>query len=94
MIRFDVLGKLGYIQELVRELKDVYLEELKLGSGTFFENINAFSGCHGFNGMAGALLTEKVLGLGQPIQRTKTVVIEPHPGALRWARARQCVRRE
>ena len=85
MIRFDVLGKLGYIQKLVRELKDVYLEELKLGSGTFFENINAFSGCHGFNGMAGALLTEKVLGLGQPIQRTKTVVIEPHPGALRWA---------
>lgn len=85
MIRFDVLGKLGYIQELVRELKDVYLEELKLGSGTFFENINAFSGCHGFNGMAGALLTEKVLGLGQPIQRTKTVVIEPHPGDLRWA---------
>lgn len=85
MIRFDVLGKLGYIKELVRELKDVYLEELKLGSGTFFENINAFSGCHGFNGMAGALLTEKVLGLGQPAQRTKTVVIEPHPGDLRWA---------
>ena len=66
MIRFDVLGRLGHISELVRELKDVYLEELKLGSGTFFENINAFSGCHGFNGMAGALLTNKVLGLGAP----------------------------
>ena len=85
MIRFDVLAKLGYVQELVRELKDIYLEELKLGSGTFFENINAFSGCHGFNGMAGALLTEKVLGLGQPIQRRKTIIIEPHPGNLRWA---------
>lgn len=85
MIRFDVLGRLGYVTELVRELKDVYLEELKLGSGTFFENINAFSGCHGFNGMAGALLTNKVLGLGQPMERTKTVCIEPHPGQLRWA---------
>lgn len=85
MIRFDVLGRLGHISELVRELKDVYLEELKLGSGTFFENINAFSGCHGFNGMAGALLTNKVLGLGAPEGRTKTVLIEPHPGQLRWA---------
>ena len=85
MIRFDVLGRLGYVTELVREVKDVYLEELKLGSGTFFENINAFSGCHGFNGMAGALLTNKVLGLGQPMERTKTVCIEPHPGQLRWA---------
>lgn len=85
MIRFDALGRLGSIKELVRELKDVYLEELRLGSGTFFENINAFSGCHGFNGMAGALITEKVLGLGQPMQKTKTIRIEPHPGDLRWA---------
>lgn len=85
MIRFDVLRRLGYINQLVRELKSVYLEELKLGSGTFFENINAFSGCHGFNGMAGALLTESVLGLGQPMERSKTIHIEPCPGSLRWA---------
>ena len=56
MIRFDVLAMLGEKETLIRELRNVYLEELRLGSGTFFENINAFSGCHGFNGMAGAYL--------------------------------------
>ncbi|MDO4283850.1 MAG: hypothetical protein Q4C60_00815 [Eubacteriales bacterium] len=88
MIRFDVLGRMGRINTLVRELKDVYLPQLSQGSGTFFENINAHSGCHGFNGMAGALLVNHVLGLGQPMQLTKTVRISPHPGTLLWARGR------
>ena len=38
------------------------------------------------NGMAGALLTEEVLGLGAPMESTKHVRIAPHPGDLAWAR--------
>lgn len=86
MIRFEVLARLGRIDVLVSEFKNVYLEELKLGSGTFFENINATSGCHGFNGNAGALITQNVLGLGELQEGTKTVVISPHPGSLTWAK--------
>lgn len=85
MIRFDVLAKLGKTDTLVKELKDVYLPELLHGAGTLYENINAFSGCHGFNGMAGALIVNQVLGLGQPFQLTHTVRINPHPGELNWA---------
>lgn len=85
MIRWKALSMLNETDILVRELKSVYLEELRLGSGTFFENVNALSGCHGFNGMAGALLVETVLGLGEPEEGAKIVRIEPHPGQLRYA---------
>ena len=85
MIRFDVLARLGKTDTLVKELKDVYLPESIHGPGTFYENINAFSGCHGFNGMAGALIVNQVLGLGQPMQLTRTIRINPHPGELNWA---------
>lgn len=85
MIRFAVLAKMDETEVLVRELKNVYLEELKNGSGTFFENINAISGCHGFNGMAGALLKEKILGMGQPLEKNKTILFKPSPCGLRWA---------
>lgn len=85
MIRFVVIAELDETEVLVRELKDVYLEQLRVGSGTFFENINAISGCHGFNGMAAALLKEKMLGLGQPIEKDKTVLFKPNPCHLRWA---------
>lgn len=86
MIRFDTLIQLGRTQELIKELRELYLDELRIGSGTFFENYNAFSGCHGFNGAAGAMLVNQVLGLGEPCERTKIVEIMPHPGELRWAR--------
>ena len=85
MIRFDVLRELGETETLVKELKDLYLPELRDGSGTFFENYNALSGCHGFNGAAGALLMTEVLGLGQPQMGEKKIRISPHPGQLRWA---------
>lgn len=85
MIRFEVLARLGRSAQLIRELKDVYLQELRDGSGTFFENVHGLSGCHAFNGEAGALIVNQVLGLGQPLQLTKTVTICPHPARLRWA---------
>ncbi|MDC7286608.1 family 78 glycoside hydrolase catalytic domain [Blautia schinkii] len=87
MIRFEVLAKAGRIDTLVRELKDVYLPQLLKGPGTLYEGIHDPSGCHGFNANAGALIVNHVLGLGQPMQLTKTVRIAPHPGVLDWAEA-------
>lgn len=86
ILRFGVLSKMDRISQLVRELKNVYLEELKVGSGTYFENINALAGCHGANGYAGALLSQKVLGIGEPNALVKTIEICPHPCGLRWCR--------
>lgn len=85
MIRFSVLEQLGRTKELVRELKDIYLPELRDGSGTFFENYNGMSGCHGFNGAAAAMLTNDVLGLGAPSLSDHTIRIAPAPGDLCWA---------
>jgi hypothetical protein len=85
MLRFDVLARMGKIDTLLREWKDLYLEELRIGPGTLFESISERTGCHGFNGYVGALMTNTVLGLGMPMQRTKTVRISPHPGDLNWA---------
>lgn len=90
MIRFDVLARLGRTDLLVREWTDLYLEQLKAGSGTLFEGIAAFSGCHGFNACAGAMLTNLILGLGEPMQLTRTVRISPHPGKLKWAGGSAC----
>lgn len=42
MIRFEVLARLGRSEQLIRELKDVYLQELRDGSGTLFENVQPF----------------------------------------------------
>ncbi|BFK21179.1 hypothetical protein F230042K4_24700 [Mediterraneibacter glycyrrhizinilyticus] len=88
MIRFSVLAKMGEIDALVREMKDLYLSEMRIGSGTLFENYSGFSGCHGFNAAAGAFLTNYVLGLGEPKQRTKTIRISPNPRNLFWAAGR------
>lgn len=85
MIRFFVLEKIGRTKELVRELKNLYLPELKDGSGTFFENYNGMSGCHGFNGVAAAMLLNRVLGLGEPRLSDHTIEISPAPGELLWA---------
>ena len=85
MLRFDVLARMGRADVLVREWKDLYLEELQNGAGTLFESIQERSGCHGFNGYVGALMTNQILGLGIPMQSTKTVMISPHPGELNWA---------
>lgn len=85
MVRFDVLTRMGKADTLVREWKNLYLEELLNGAGTLFEGITEHSGCHGFNGYVGAMMTNLVLGLGSPMQSRKSVRIAPHPGELHWA---------
>lgn len=85
MVRFDTLARMGKVDTLIREWKDLYLEELLNGSGTLFEGIADQSGCHGFNGYVGAMMTNLILGLGSPMQSRKTVRISPHPGDLYWA---------
>lgn len=85
MIRFSVLARLGEIEQLVKEMRELYLPELRIGAGTFFENYSGFSGCHGFNAAAGAYLTNYLLGLGEPKQLSKTIKISPHPCGCLWA---------
>lgn len=85
MIRFDLLARLNEIDTLVKDLKAVYLPQLTAETETLFEGITDRTGCHGFNGAAGALITNKILGLGQPMHLTRTIRIEPHPGKLKWA---------
>lgn len=86
MIRFDVLAKLDEIEALIRDLRALYLPELSIETETLFEGVTEKSGCHGFNGAIGAIITNKILGLGQPKQLTKMVCIEPHPCRLKWAK--------
>jgi len=85
MFRLEMLERLDLIEILLKELKDLYLAELKDGSGTLFENYNYTHGCHGINGAVGAMLTEHVLGLGHPVQSTKTIRIAPRACGLNWA---------
>ena len=85
LIRFLVLANMGRVDLLLKEWKEMYLQELRVGSGTFFENYSEISGCHGANGIIGALMTQKVLGLGAPMQEDKSVTISPYPGELLWA---------
>lgn len=85
MIRFEVLARMGKIQQLFQEMKSVYLPQLKEGQGTLFEGIQERKGCHGFNGMAGALIADRLLGLGSPNQENRTVTLSPHPGNCKWA---------
>lgn len=35
--------------------------------------------------MAGALIVNNILGLGQPLEYNKTIEICPHPGDIAWA---------
>lgn len=91
MIRFDALSKLNQPEVLLNELREVYLPELRDGSGTLFENYHELSGCHGFNAAAGALLMSDILGLGQPHQKDQTILLKPAPCGLLWASgAEQC----
>jgi len=85
MIRFEALARLGEFGELVKEMEAVYLPQIVNGSGTLFENIQETSGCHGFNGEAGALLVKHVLGLQLSSPARKTVTICPHLLNLTWA---------
>ncbi len=85
MVRFEALARMNRIPELMGEWKSLYLPQLKMGSDTLFETVQEDGGCHGFNADVGAMLTEKVLGLGQPDCRTKTVALSPHACSLHWA---------
>lgn len=86
IIRFCVLGQLNRVGELIAELKDLYMSQLLQGPGTMFENYNGKTGCHGFNGVVGGLLMSHVLGLAQPCQDDKTIVIRPGMNGIVWAK--------
>lgn len=85
MVRFDVLSQMGRVDQLLQELKAVYLPQLREGCGTLFEHSQHTNGCHGFNSHAGALIVRHVLGLGDVCQQSQTVRLMPHPGDVQWA---------
>ncbi len=86
ILRFAVLAAEMENEKLIHELKSLYLPQLQEGSGTLYEGYAEHAGCHGMNGQAGVLITNHVLGLGEPMELSKKVVISPYPGTVSWAR--------
>ena len=67
-IRMDLLAQWGEKKALLREMRAIYLPQLKDGPGTLWEVRNPVnsSRCHGFNAHAGVHLLRDFLGIGIP----------------------------
>ncbi len=100
-IRMDLLAKWGEYDELLRELRALYLPQLTEGPGTLWEvrELSASSRCHGFASHTAVHLMRDILGLDIPkvfdldtraaipvVQQTAAVQREAHLCGLRWMR--------
>ncbi len=100
-IRMDLLAKWGEYDELLRELKALYLPQLTEGPGTLWETreLNNSSRCHGFAAHTAVHLTRDLLGLDIPkvfdldtrakigaAEQKDALQKEPHLCGLRWMR--------
>ena len=85
MIRFDVLARLGKTDTLVKELKTYIMPESIHGPGHSMKISMHSAAAMDLTVWLGALIVNQVLGLGQPMQLTRTIRINPHPGELNWA---------
>lgn len=100
-IRMDLLAKWGEYDNLLRELKALYLPQLTEGPGTLWETreLNNSSRCHGFASHTAVHLLRDLLGLdipkvfdldtrtAIPVQQQKEVLQkQPHLCGLRWMR--------
>ena len=67
-IRMDLLAKWGEYENLLRELKALYLPQLTEGPGTLWETreLNNSSRCHGFAAHTAVHLIRDILGLDIP----------------------------
>ncbi|MCQ2429904.1 MAG: hypothetical protein MJ192_06210 [Clostridia bacterium] len=90
-IRLDVLTRRGHFDQMFRDLKAIYLPQLREGPGTLWEatGMSTSSRCHGFTSHAGVHLTRDVLGMPLPDMTDRTLTIAPHICGLRWARGSQ-----
>ena len=87
-IRLDMLSKLGYKEQALKEIRYLCGIMLKEGPGTLWETVSGkASRCHGFMAHIGVLLSRDILGLDIPqTVPEKTVRIAPHPLGLKFAK--------
>ena len=87
-IRLDMLSKLGYKEQMLKEIRYLCGIMLKEGPGTLWETVSGkASRCHGFMAHIGVLLSRDILGLDIPqICPEKTVKIAPHILGLKFAK--------
>ena len=87
-IRLDLLAKWGEYDKMLKDMKAIFYPQIKEGPGTLWENsvIDTSSRCHGFAAHVGVHLTRDILGLGIPNEEDKTIIINPNPCGLRWAK--------
>ncbi len=87
-IRLDMLSKLGYTEQMLKEIRYLCGIMLKEGPGTLWETVSGkASRCHGFMAHIGVLLSRDILGLDIPqTVPEKTVRIAPHILGLKFAK--------
>ena len=87
-IRLDMLSKLGYKEQMLKEIRYLCGIMLKEGPGTLWETVSGkASRCHGFMAHIGVLLSRDILGLDIPqTYPEKNVKIAPHILGLKFAK--------
>lgn len=87
-IRLDMLSRFGEFDIMYKDLKDIYMWQIKEGPGTLWETngINASSRCHGFSSHAGVHLLRDVVGFEEINREKGYIKISPHLCSLEWAR--------
>ena len=87
-IRLDMLSRFGEFDTMYKDLKDIYMWQIKEGPGTLWETngINASSRCHGFSSHAGVHLLRDVVGFEEINKDVGYIKISPHICSLKWAR--------
>ena len=87
-IRLDMLSKLGYTEQMLKEIRYLCSIMLKEGPGTLWETVSGkASRCHGFMAHVGVLLSRDILGLDAPqTAPEKKVRIAPHTLGLKFAK--------
>lgn len=87
-IRLDMLSRFGEFDTMYKDMKDIFMWQIKEGPGTLWETngINASSRCHGFSSHAGVHLLRDVVGFEEINKDVSYIKISPHICSLEWAR--------
>ena len=89
IFRFDVTGRRGEIECLVRDLKESFLPMLDRGQTTLAEHLAChFSLCHAFQGYVAHLLACYVGGIQLPEQPGGVIRLRPQPALMSWSQTR------
>ncbi|MGN6724727.1 MAG: hypothetical protein ACTHLZ_02320 [Tepidisphaeraceae bacterium] len=86
-LRLELLARHGRHDQLLEELRALFLPMLAHGPGTAWEHHGPEdSRCHGFVSRAALWLLRDVLGIGPPGAQARTIESTPNPAGLAWAR--------